>query len=773
MLLPIRWLFLALLCFSPLAKAQFFLVSEGNSFVDNVAKQKIIGIEIEFKNLSDTTITDVIKRYYPEAVVSGNVATGINFDTNIGLIKLVIEGQAYKYESDPVKFKQQQAIDLVEAPREIVFPPVRFMDETSRIQALFQDLKSLGAVGTTSENAVSLQVNVQMNQLTDRKSVKRIVDLLKTYYNPKNQVQALDLLQIPAIRSPYIQNPSEGFLKKLFSVGYNPTPRELYDDYMYRQSLELLGHKDAWTMDIKTAQRTLLAYEGESAVVPRVVKMNRIRISSLLLLAFPHDPLSQRVVESRWARPMPAIEMREFNNDFDLVSKARWTLGLIRATEKFGAYEHDKLFSELTGVSEADIQRMRKGISAGKRIVRYVLQSPTETPLSASERAVLRVQNKDIIIIQLSPEKVGAIPLILQNNTVVWHRRNIHRTTLLGGESNPGLENALMQQALENKLVEALVFNKYAPNSFPETLPLTAVVPASETSIENTVNLLNQRFPQGWVLKGAYDLSSERVIVTDKIDFAKEIAAYENGFESFRQQIESQNRGEDPEAIIYKLKKHKGYLGSKILNLLKDKSLLLVQQRRQLVEEFRVEIQNGRVLGAKSTIPRYAYLRKNKKPVHPIFTKQAESFAQNVVNQLPTELKVLPYGFDVALTVQGDWVLIETNPGGNSSFLEENASSRNALNEYLKTYQAPSEGLLSLKNQSKWIEKHLKEFGLKAEKMYPGVNLGNGVFEDAVFSRTSERKDLLHITQGLLELKIPQSGSARALKCSELLQLRK
>jgi hypothetical protein len=751
------WLFCGLSLLPAVSHGQFFLVSEGNSFVDDQARQKRLGIEVEFKGLTDTQISDLIKKSYPEAQVSGDIASGLTFKTRIGIIKVVIEGQAYKYENDPVKFHEQKARDLIEAPREIVFPPVTY-DEILRIDHMINKLKEAGAKGTSPDLAVSLQVNLEMRELTDQHNVKILLDMMRNYLRPEHRSQIDSLMQVPANRTAYILDFSPGFMKKLENPSYSPSPREFYDDFMYRQSFELLGHADAWTAEISDVRARLLAYAGEAAVVPRVMKMNKLRVSSLLLMAFPDDALTKRVIESGWARPMPVVEFREFNNDFKLLSKVRWSLGLARASEQFGAYDHDKLFSDLSGVGTADIKRMRDGLLKGKNHIRYVLQAP-EIPLDSESRAWLQRYNKNIVQIQLSPDKVGSIPLVLADGSVVWHRRNIHRATLLG-EFNPGLENALMQQALENKLVEALTFNKFVPKSFPETVSLVSIPGAQSNDANSMVQALNSRFPRGWVLKGAWDLSSEKIIITDKTNFTKAIADYENGFEDYKKQVLEKTAGSDPEVIIAYLKKHPGFLGSKILSLLSDKNLLLVQERRQLVEEFRIEIMGGKVLGQGSTIPRYAYLEKNPEPTDPAVIQQAESYAQSVINKLPPEMQVLPYAFDVALTHEGDWVIIETNPGGNSSFLEENPASNRALVRYLKNYKQPTKGLLSGEQQMQWIQQRLAEFGLSGSKMYPGINLGVDSFEDGAYSRIQDRTDLNEMGQNVVRERLTPLNAA-------------
>lgn len=741
------------------ARAQSYLVTEGQSLMDETAREKRVGIEIEFKNVSDAEIRDLVLKHYPGAAVSGDIAGGLEFKTDIGTIRVVIEGSAYKYENDPVRYEEQKRRDLIEAPREIVFPPVTF-DEIPKMHRLFQDLKAKGALGTTADNAVSIQVNLEMRQLTNRQNVRYVLDLLRNYYSPEHRKHVEAMFTVPEKRREYILDPSPGMMRKLNDANYRPTPREFYDDFMYRQSLEFLGDKHAWSRPIEDAKRTLLSRQGEAAVVPQVMKMNKVRVSSLLLMAFPEDELTKRVIESRWARPMPVAEFREFNNDFDLLSKVRWAVGAARASELYGAYRHDELFSKLTGMGAGDIKRLRDGLRAGKKIIRYVLQSPDE-PLGAADRAWLRRNNPGVIQIQLSPDRVGALPMVLQDGAQVWHRRNIHRATLLG-ERNPGLENALIQQALENKLVEALTFNRYAPGSFPETIPLKDVPSAMAADAEGLVRALNARFPEGWVLKGAWDLSSEKIIVTDKIDFKKALDAYRGGFKEYREQVTARLQGADPEAVIYELKKHPGYMGYKIMSLLEDRNLLLVQQRRQLVEEFRVEVQGGKVLSRGSTVARYAYLKKNKKanPWEPVLINQAEAFAQKVIDRLPPELRAMPYGFDVALTKQGDWVLIETNPGGNSSFLEENPRSSRALLEYLRNYRPPTEGLLSQKEQMDWIRGNLARYGLDARQMYPGIELTADAFVDSSFKPVLEDKRIERQARELLRGNLPGAPAA-------------
>src|SRR5262249_29681987 len=140
---------------------------------------------------------------------------------------------------------------------------------------------------------------------------------------------------------------------KLADPTYKPTARQLFDDYFYRQGAELAGREDAWTADLDVLKAFMVA-QPDPYVHPNVTKMLRLRVSSLLLLAFPEDPLTKLVVATRWARPMPIVEFREMNTDFDIKATIEQCLGIVRSVEVFGDYEHDDLVSRLSGIDKRD-----------------------------------------------------------------------------------------------------------------------------------------------------------------------------------------------------------------------------------------------------------------------------------------------------------------------------------------------------------------------------------------------------------------------------------
>ncbi|MCB0351252.1 MAG: amidoligase family protein, partial [Bdellovibrionales bacterium] len=296
------------------AYAQFFLHDEAHLFVDAAVKARTIGIEIEFAGVPDDVTIRLIKKHFGgRGSHSDEENMILLFNTKSGPVKLKVEGSAWRFESSGLEkiHDAQLEEDYKMAPREIVLPPLRYED-LPKAQALLDDLKAAGAQGTSPELAISLQANIQMGDLlASQKNVDDLVNLMRVYFKKDHIKQSRALLNIPEIRQEFLQDLSPGFMKVLENPNYKPTARRLYDDFMYRQSLELLGHKNAWVLPISAVRKQLLEYDRDSIVVQRVVKMSKLRVSSLLLDAFREDPLSQVIIRSEWARPAPIVEFRE------------------------------------------------------------------------------------------------------------------------------------------------------------------------------------------------------------------------------------------------------------------------------------------------------------------------------------------------------------------------------------------------------------------------------------------------------------------------------
>ncbi len=100
--------------------------------------------------------------------------------------------------------------------------------------------------------AVSIQVNEEVSKgvRADMKT-KETLDLIRNYLSPENRQDIAATTQVPDFRKKYLGLYSPGFMKKAMDASYNPSWREFYDDFRYRQTLELLGHQQAWTAKMK------------------------------------------------------------------------------------------------------------------------------------------------------------------------------------------------------------------------------------------------------------------------------------------------------------------------------------------------------------------------------------------------------------------------------------------------------------------------------------------------------------------------------------------
>ncbi len=197
-------------------------------------------------------------------------------------------------------------------------------------------LPRLGAVGTENQFPVSLQVSVEIaSARTPKRTPAYLIKLLRDYFSEPNYSIIRAEWTIPPARHGYIGRPSDGFMKKLSLDSYRPSLRQFYDDAMYRQAHEMLigPFEKSWKGSVEAVRAEVLEYiqkhSFEAAL--RVFKWNDIKLTNLLIYWFPNDPLSRLLVESTWFQPIPAIEFRAPNNDFDVLKVASRVLSLIEA----------------------------------------------------------------------------------------------------------------------------------------------------------------------------------------------------------------------------------------------------------------------------------------------------------------------------------------------------------------------------------------------------------------------------------------------------------
>ncbi len=757
-----------------------FLHSMQTVFFNN-NDQRRVGLEVEFIGLNPKKASEIVAKFSGGKLIvkTEKIKTTIKETKPDGTI--IYNEKDYTYyviENTPMgkitmKPDANQLSDTEEAdPKqmvtELVSEPVRYKD-AEYLQTVLNELKAQGALGTNEDVAIANQVNAEVGAVEGEniREVKFYKNLIRDYYYPRHSEQINERINAAVIRKRYINPLAPKYLNILLDPNYNPTLEQFFMDYFYRQSLELLGEADfAWNADLKHVKERLLSYKNP--IVPTVVKLNEVRLSSLFAYLFPEDPLAKLYVSSGWVVARPLVEFREWNNDFDIVSPVKQSLGLMRAVHKFGYFDHDHLMAELSNLSVEDIERLRtKYFKSGDHspyVYRYFAGDHKKVDAKSYYNLFPNYENTVVGFLDLKTK--GVAPVILPGESVVMHRYHNQRHSVLG-KYNPGLVNFNIQQALENKYVEFEFWNKYFKGSMAETVLLKNILGQNEP-VDIVIKKIKARFPKGFVIKNIWELGSERLIVTDLTDITGELSNYlknKKQFDKFEENIRAKYGTTSDEIVNTELKKHKNYLGQKIYKLFENPYNTLIQERLDIDREYRVEVVGGKVLGDGSTVDRweYEYFQKGKMneyvPPKPEDIAKAEAYAQKLVDSLPKELNNTPFGMDIAILKDGSARMIESNPGANSTFLyEEGRVSILVLQRFLEKYpKLYKEGKVNFgmmpDEQMKFLGKFFKEFKIDTEKLYPNMKFEAFEIVDPELSKKKINKTAFLVGKISLESK--------------------
>lgn len=406
--------------------------------------------------------------------------------------------------------------------------------------------------------------------------------------------------------------------------------------------------------------------------------------------------------------------------------------------------------ASVSGVKKETITALDQAIadSKGKPVIfRYYIgndfryhpnSGDTPDPLKIAEMQA--INGPDVVIGQLPGNSRGLMPLFIPGQSVVFHARTFHATNILG-QYNPGLVNAHIVQVLtDNKWIEANFWKDYAPQALPETVLLHDLIKshsgASHSVKTNLAEILNKRFPKGWVLKGVMESSSNFDIVTDKIDIRARLESYYAGdFLSFLAKTKKEYEGQDLDILYSTLQEHRDYIGWRISEYMKQPKRAIVQARLPLDFEYRVEAVAGHILHG-ATIDRHnwllAYNHQPLIPKNPEAMRIVGKFAQTVINKLPVELRETNFAWDIATLKGGGASAIESNAGSESGFLfdhEEAPESVLALNQFLRQYPAAvAKGKirghgLQPRDQMKYLKEKFNQWGIDPNIHLPNIKL--------------------------------------------------
>ncbi len=317
---------------------------------------KRVGVEIELTGLTQGRVAAILQETLGGQIEEEKIP--YNYKDYQGLPRVYIKTDLVikKARIPLLRIKLEDNCRTDEELSDIVCPPKVIEVVTSPLtwpqvyvlQRALDRLKLNGASGTTAEQAVSLQVNVEMGTgQIDKIDTEKVLKILRNYLQEENHREIEQRLQVPDIRKAYVGRPTPGFLKRLFSADYHPTRHQLYMDSMYRSCLEQLGDPKAWqyTDQEASAQLSARVKEKNFEILLPVIKWNFVRYSSLMMFLFPDEWLSRYLFATDWFKPYPILEFREPNNDFKAVDTVEWILEFVAASESEGAFTGSSLHS--------------------------------------------------------------------------------------------------------------------------------------------------------------------------------------------------------------------------------------------------------------------------------------------------------------------------------------------------------------------------------------------------------------------------------------------
>ncbi len=334
------WVLIPLFSLSVQAGAADLLRFAGEQF--DASRSPRVGIEVEMSGLSTKEIanTTYAKVGGEMTIVPNEYGFPEYHIQNSKIGKVIIKPEDNGSSSQTNLKEEYQKTRITE----IVTSPLHY-PQVELLQLVMNDLKASGAKGTADGFAVSIQTNEEIADGKPReKSTSVILNLLRNFLDAENRANIAESLKVADFRKVYIGNYSPGFMQKLADMTYNPTWRQLYDDFMYRQSAERLNMADAWSAPISKVREDVMKTvnkEGFEKILP-VVKWNDIRISSLMIDLFPKDAFSKFLVDTTWFRGYPAIENRVRDNDFNVLKAVRENLGISQLSRDFGIFHSER-----------------------------------------------------------------------------------------------------------------------------------------------------------------------------------------------------------------------------------------------------------------------------------------------------------------------------------------------------------------------------------------------------------------------------------------------
>lgn len=343
----------------------------------------------------------------------------------------------------------------------------------------------------------------------------------------------------------------------------------------------------------------------------------------------------------------------------------------VQAGAKEGFYRDLSSHGQFIPTREA----MTDAIQAKTHVSRAAAEKLGNVSHAGAKKAMAFVYGTDVILPGETVQVKGTI----------WRRSGDEAST---ATHIIGTENKALNDLFANKWQEYQILNGAVKGSMPEThlgvsmlkdlgleVPKTpAERPAFVKALQTK---LNERFPQGYFLKGVRDYNTGGNLPTNKADFAAIYQGFLNEYKPLYEKL----RAENPEHDLQpQLSSHPFQSGRTLEALMDNPESVIIQEKlplkkftekklplnEQPFQEFRVHTLKGKVIPGGSS-HRWSDLHNitDRKTM-----AQAEAFVQKVFDQLPDEIKKgTALSPDVVQLQDGSFRIIEMNAGGDSGFL--------------------------------------------------------------------------------------------------------
>jgi hypothetical protein len=267
----------------------------------------------------------------------------------------------------------------------------------------------------------------------------------------------------------------------------------------------------------------------------------------------------------------------------------------------------------------------------------------------------------------------------------IWRRSGEELST---ADHIIGTENKAVNDLFANKWQEFQILDGAVKGSMPEThlaknlvaelgLELPKTMADRPAFVEKLQAKLNEKFPQGYFLKGVRDYNTGGNLPTNKTKFAE---AYQGFVKEYQPLVEKLRKDHPNDDLQPMLNNHPFQSGRTLHALMENPESVIIQEKlplkkftkknlplnKQPFQEFRVHTVKGQVIPGGSA-HRWSDMHTitDRKTM-----KAAEAFVQTVMDKLPDEVKKkAALSPDVVQLEDGSFKIIEMNAGGDSGFL--------------------------------------------------------------------------------------------------------